>query len=157
MGNRGCTPAYWAFLADHKPKHLNSQEAVADYNEILKLDEDKGFSGFRPFERDMIAVSDVPTWVCDDIQVRDGEPFRGQEHGAKVGIVKPKEPDFQKWLWGVYQQPVWLGGSRTGKKDSAKRKCKKKADNKKRQNKKTASWSGHSPNAPWGYYARKHG
>ena len=117
-------PAYWVFLADHKQKHLKPEDAVVDYERLRRLD---CGTGLRPFEAEMIKVSDVPSWVSDDIQVRDGEPYRGHADGPKVGTVRPKPPAFEEhWVWGLYQHPLWLGGSRTGKKASAKRKASKR-------------------------------
>ena len=79
----------------------------------------------RPFRSAMIPATDVPQWTggsgCDYVDMK------------KVGAVKTRTPAFKHWHFGIYQLPLWLGGSRRGKKDTPERKALQRANARERK------------------------
>ena len=55
------------------------------------------------------------------------DPGSAVAGAKKVRAVKARIPDFKWWHFGIYQLPVWLGGSRTGKKDNPERRARQRA------------------------------
>ena len=120
-----CTyPAYWVILGKHKNKASNSTQVLPRYQQMMELSIESNESR-RPFESAMLPVRDVPQWTV--------HPGSAVADAKKVGLVKSCTPNFKWWNFGIYQLPVWLGGSRTGKKDTADRKAKKTARKRQRQ------------------------
>ena len=121
--NRVCTyPAYWVLLANHKPKSGNDAQELPYFQDLVDLG---GTSASliedRPFESALLSVEDVPQWtVCADVPVR-GSAIASAKN---IGAVTAKKPDFKRWWFGIYQLPLWLGGSRTGKAIGPERKAK---------------------------------
>ena len=92
----------------------------------------------RPFESAMLPVTAMPIWTGGV----DG-PGSAVAEAKNIGAVKARVPDLRWWMFGIYQLPLWLGGSRTGKKDKPKRKAKKQARARERQEEKKGKGRGH--------------
>ena len=116
-----CTyPAYWMLLGNHKEKPANSQQALPLYQQMLDLPRSEFQKPFKenPFERSMLRVDKVPEWIWKDSIDKEAKT---------IGWVKTATPDFKWWTFGIYQLPLWLGGSRTGKPKTQKRRASEKA------------------------------
>ena len=75
----------------------------------------------RPFESAMLPVTAMPIWTGGV----DG-PGSAVAEAKNIGAVKARVPDLRWWMFGIYQLPLWLGGSRTGKKNNPERKAKQR-------------------------------
>ena len=61
-----------------------------------------GFVMGRDVEAELIPVKDVPSWPLNEV---------GSAHVPKLGNIKMKDPDFEKWCMGSFQTCVWMGTS----------------------------------------------